>query len=367
MAEIISPQKTVKVTFSLEPAYNVIGSLSLLDMVEGFSGLGEWVYQTAKALSPEQVRANWLVIEDAYVHLADTSWPSFPAWVDDLAARDATAMRDRALQAWLASVSEKVGGEIPAPSELLADRAAYLSLAERFSRSSGHASLTEGEDFDRSFWEERHRLLNDPSARQDLIVTHLSTMWDETLASEWERNLPVLEETIAAFKSLDLSGLTVVEVLSRVVMRAQIPDTDWFDDIEYVILIPSVHNGPYIVHLNGLSDTTVRFIVSARIPEGVPAHLSALSRSELLVHLNALADDTRLRILELLARQGEMTTPDIRAHLELSQSAVSRHLEHLTATGYLVGLRERGTNLYRLNPDRIDHTFKALKAFCQLG
>ena len=41
MAEIISPQKTTKVTFSLEPAYNAIGSLSLLDMVEGFSGLGE--------------------------------------------------------------------------------------------------------------------------------------------------------------------------------------------------------------------------------------------------------------------------------------------------------------------------------------
>jgi DNA-binding transcriptional ArsR family regulator len=117
----------------------------------------------------------------------------------------------------------------------------------------------------------------------------------------------------------------------------------------------------------GLSDTTVRFIVSARIPEGIPAHLSALSRSELLVRLNALADDTRLRILELLARQGEMTTPDIRAHLELSQSAVSRHLEHLTATGYLIGLREQGTNLYRLNPDRIDHTFRALKEFCQLG
>ncbi len=360
MAEIISPQKAAKVTFSLAPAYNVIGSLSLLDMVEDFSGLGEWVYQTAKSLSPEQMRANRLVLEDAYVHLADASWPSFPAWLDDLATRDATAMRNRALQAWLAYVSKKVGGEVPTTSELLADRAVYLSLAESFSR-------LEGEPFHRAYWEERHRLLNDPPAGKALIVTHLRTMWDESLASEWERNLPVLEETIAAFKSLNLPGLTVSEVLSRVLMRAQIPDADWFKDIEHIILIPSVHNGPYIVHLNGLSDTTVRLTISARIPEGISSHPSALTRSELLVRLNALADDTRLRILELLARQGEMGTPDIRAQLELSQSAVSRHLEHLTATGYLISEREQGTNLYWLNPDRIDHTFKALKEFCLLG
>ena len=367
MAQIISPQKAVKVTFSLEPAYNVIGSLSLLDMIEGFSGLGQWVYQTARTLSPEQMRTNRLVLEDADVHLADAAWPSFPAWVDDLAARDATAMRDRALQAWLANVSERVEGQIPTASELLADRAAYLALAESFSRSPGHGSLPDGADFDTAFWEERHRLLNDPPAGKELIVTHLRAMWDDSLASEWERNLPVLEETIAAFRSLNLSGLTVPEVLSRVLMREQIPDIDWFKDIEHLILIPSVHNGPYILHLDGLSDTTVRFIVSARIPEGGLSHLSALSRSELLVRLNALADDTRLRILELLAHQGEMSTPDIRAQLELSQSAVSRHLEHLTATGYLVGEREQGTNLYRLNPGRIDHTFRALKEFCRLA
>jgi ArsR family transcriptional regulator len=367
MAQIISPQKAVKVTFALAPAYNIIGSLSLLDMAEGFSGLGEWIYQTAKALSPEQMRTNRLVLEDAYVHLANAAWPSFPAWLDDLATRDVTEMRDRALQAWLTYVSKKTEGEIPSASELLADRAAYLALAERFCRTPGHyESLLEEAPFDNSYWEERHRLLKDPPAGKDLIVTHLRTMWDGSLAAEWERNLPVLEESVTAFRSLNLSGLTVPEILSRVVMRAQIPDIDWFKDIEHLILIPSVHNGPYIVHLNGLSDTTVRFIISARTPEGVPSHLSALSRSELLVRLNALADDTRLRILELLARQGEMSTPDIRAQLELSQSAVSRHLEHLTATGYLIGEREQGTNLYRLNPDRIDHTFQALKKFCQL-
>ena len=361
MAEIIASQKTVKVTFSLEPAYNVIGSLSLLDMAADFSGLGEWVYQTTRALSPEQLHTNQLVLHDAYVHLADASWPSFPEWVDDLAARDATTMRDRALQVWLTGVSKVVDGEIPTPSELLADRAAYLSLVENFFRPKG-------QNYDRSFWEEMHGLLNDPPTRQNLIVTHLRTMWDEVLASEWEHNLPMLNESIAAFESLGLGGLTAEEALIRVALRTQIPDKEcmsWMADIKHIIFIPSAHNGPYIVRLSSLDDDVERIMFGARIPEGVSVHVPALSRSELLMRLNALADDTRLRILELLGEKGEMGTPDIKAQLELSQSAASRHLEHLTATGYLIARRHQGTNLYQLNPDRIGHTFEALKEFCQ--
>jgi DNA-binding transcriptional ArsR family regulator len=360
MAEIIAPQKTVEVTFSLEPAYNAIGSLSLLSMAENFSGLGEWVYRTVRTLSPRQLRTNQLVLHDAYVHLADASWPSFPEWVDDLTTQDATTMRDRALQAWLTEVSQVVGGEIPISSEILADRAAYLSLAESFVHPKG-------QNYDRSFWEEMYGLLNDPPARQELIVTHLRTMWDEALAMEWERNLPMLEESIAAFESLNLTGLTAVEALSRVVLRAQIPQesASWLASIEHFIFIPSVHSGPYVVRLNSLDDGTEWIMFGARIPEGVSVHMPASSRSELLMRLNALADDTRLRILELLGQQGEMGTPDIKDQLELSQSAASRHLEHLTATGYLTARRHQGTNLYQLNLDRVEHTFKTLKEFCQ--
>jgi DNA-binding transcriptional ArsR family regulator len=235
----------------------------------------------------------------------------------------------------------------------------YLSLVDDSSHLKGQ------KDYDRSTWEEMHRLLNDPPARQELIVTHLRTMWDEGLALEWERNLPVLKESVAAFQSLDLAGLTAVEALGRVILRARVPQVSesWLASIEHFVFIPSVHSGPYVVRLNSPDDGTEWIIFGARIPDGVIVHMPALSRSELLMRLNALADDTRLRILELLGQKGEMGTPDIKAQLELSQSAASRHLEHLTATGYLITRRHQGTNLYQLNPDRIDHTFKALKGF----
>ncbi len=82
------------------------------------------------------------------------------------------------------------------------------------------------------------------------------------------------------------------------------------------------------------------------------------------MRLNALANDTRLLILELPGKEGELGTPKIVAQLELSQSAASRHLAHLTATGYLSARRQQGTNLFKYNPDRFDDTLRALKEFC---
>jgi len=47
--------------------------------------------------------------------------------------------------------------------------------------------------------------------------------------------------------------------------------------------------------------------------------------------------------------------------LDLSQSAASRHLRQLAATGYLNVERREGSKVFRLNSKRIDDTFGALK------
>ena len=359
MEEIIGPAKQTKFTFSLEPAYNAIGSLSLFEMVDDFSGLGDWVYQTVGKMSPAQLRTNQLVLEDVHVHLADASWPSFSAWVDDLAAQDATEMRDRVLEVWLKELEPKVE-EVPSTSEILSDVALYLSLVEKH-------SMHHGGSFERSYWEENHGLLNDPVTRQNLIVAHLGEMWDVHLSKAWEANLPMLEESVAAFSSLNFEGLTAIEAIDRVILR-EVPmnvHRNWLAEYENVIFIPSAHTGPYIIRLSDLGGDTTRILFGARIPEGIPARLPALNRSELLMRLNALADDTRLRILKLVAQDGELGTPEIIAKLEISQSSASRHLEHLTAVGYLTAQRLKGPNFYKLNPERMEDTFKALKEFLQ--
>jgi DNA-binding transcriptional ArsR family regulator len=357
--DLIAPPKTVTVTFSLEPAYNVVNSLLLLQEVEETSGFSEWVYQTADALPPERLHTNRVVLSglDASGHLAGASWPSFPAWVDDLETRDPVSMRDDELRRFTERAGELLEDEVPSPSKLLADRAAYLSLIKDIHRCKGHT-------YDAAVFEEAHGLLNDPPAMQDLIVAHLRAMWDEVMAAEWERTLPTLEESVAAYESLGLENLPLAEALRRVTDR-ELPEGKeyWLTDVEQIIFIPSPHIGPYLMGLD-LTDGTQRLAFGARIPEGAAVSSLTLSHSELLMRLNALADDTRMRILKLLAEKGELSTPEIMAELDLSQSAASRHLHQLSATGYLTARRQEGAKFYRLNVNRIDHTCAALKEFC---
>jgi ArsR family transcriptional regulator len=110
-------------------------------------------------------------------------------------------------------------------------------------------------------------------------------------------------------------------------------------------------------------ETVARIITRARIPQGATISSPTLSRSELLMRLGALSDDTRLHILELLAHEAELTTQDIIDALDLSQSSASRHLNQLAATGYLVTRQQERIKYYRLNSDRIDQTFDELKQF----
>jgi ArsR family transcriptional regulator, arsenate/arsenite/antimonite-responsive transcriptional repressor len=70
------------------------------------------------------------------------------------------------------------------------------------------------------------------------------------------------------------------------------------------------------------------------------------SKAEELAQLyKALGDDTRLRIVHLLARRGELCVCDVESILEVSQSKASRHLNYLKQAG-VVEDRRQGTWVY---------------------
>ncbi|MGI9571400.1 MAG: ArsR/SmtB family transcription factor [Desulfobulbia bacterium] len=62
----------------------------------------------------------------------------------------------------------------------------------------------------------------------------------------------------------------------------------------------------------------------------------------------ALSDSTRLRILLLLNRNGELCVCDIMESLEIAQSTASRHLSILRNAGFVEGER-RGVWMYYQN------------------
>ncbi len=64
-----------------------------------------------------------------------------------------------------------------------------------------------------------------------------------------------------------------------------------------------------------------------------------------------LSDDSRLRILLLLARAGEHNVTQLCDHLGQTQPAVSHHLALLRVSGLVEANRQGKHNLYRIRPD----------------
>jgi DNA-binding transcriptional ArsR family regulator len=348
---------SASLSVALEPAQNILNSLILLTAAEKFSGLDEWVTRTAAQMSPEERHRNALVVEGLYYAVQpDRSWPSFPAYLEHLASRDAVALRDRLL--WnisIACIEKTPPGAQPAR---LADPETLLDSADAYIRFLQDNFF----EFDLAIETEAHALFKDPPRMKNLIVAHMNAIWHERMAAEWERVKPLMQESVTAFQQIDFRRMSGFEALRMV--TGQEPHEkwqSWIADSRRIIFVPSAHIGPYLRKFK--EEKLLWVLFGARLPDGAAAASSPLSRSDLLVRLNALTDDTRLRILLLLSQQDELCAQDIMVQLDLNQSAASRHLRQLSAAGYITERRRDVAKCYSLNRERINDTFRTLDRF----
>ncbi len=345
---ILAPT-TVRVRLTLEPTLNAFSSMILLNIYEIRSGLGEWVARTATALSPETLRDNKLfsIILGSFEDYTDC--PTFPQFIENIAQTSGATLRDHFF-----NYVRKHSKTDNSAEALREDFGAFMALVETW-------CAEKPDEYDATQYAEIHRLLSEPEVLKERIVAHLHLMWERWLQPEWTHVLPLLEESLLAFRQLDFSDLTTLEAVRAVTGRDLSGYWDDADTVEEVIFVPSAHIGPYVTRFD--RGKAMVIIFGARVPEGVRLVSSALNRSDLLVQLNALADDTRLSILELLTRHEEMCAQDIINVLALSQSSASRHLRQLTASGYLIERRRDIAKCYSLNVGRVQETALALRLF----
>lgn len=353
MEDVLDTTKTDVFQFDLAPAQNAAHSLFCLLLEENLSGLGDWVANTNRAMSSKLREENRLVME-GFHGLATPDregWASFPDFVDHLAAQKPQALVDQMLRHY---ALKKGPNETVNKKAVLASPEAYLAfLYERF--PADHIN----EAVERKAYE----YMLEPKALQDLIVNHLRHMWSEYLQPEWQRVLPMLQDSVNAFRAADYSGRDKLDVI-RWVIGNNLQDPWWHDKVqtvERIIFVPSAHVGPYAGRIQG--ESTLWVVYGARLPQGAGVEAPDLSRAELVVRLSALADDDRMRILRLLGEHGELKSPEIIKELGLSQSAASRHLMQLSATGFLSERRSNGAKAYQLNQTRFADTFEGLEHF----
>jgi len=364
MSSPVTPYSYTPVRVALEPVGNALNSLSLINESERTAGLNAWVTQTANSLTLEQRHTHKLVFEglrDALTPQPDE--PNFPSYLHNLAELNPFLVRKMVIEPLRSRFSRLVTYATPDTKRLFNDVDAFLYCIKQ----------VQGESvFDEELQREVHALLQDPAALQNLILSHLEMMWKTTFTAEWRRVQSSLRWQVEMFtRSLDeeaaieetfhtFTGRPLPAAIAKEVAHAS-----------QIVLVPSWHTGQHVtlwdgVPFNGRSDWNgkERVLLFFSEPPNYDVEVlrsTPVGRSELRARLNALADDTRLRILELLVQQDELSAQDIIASLDLSQSSVSRHLKQLVGMGYLYERRGEGANkTYRLSSFYINRTANAL-------
>lgn len=90
------------------------------------------------------------------------------------------------------------------------------------------------------------------------------------------------------------------------------------------------------------------------------APLGAPEAEELSHILGALADPVRLRLLSLVANQGEVCSCDLEVPLGKSQPTVSHHTKVLSEAGLLRGKKRGRWTWWRVEPDALAAVRRAL-------
>ncbi len=111
--------------------------------------------------------------------------------------------------------------------------------------------------------------------------------------------------------------------------------------------------------------------VVAAAPVAAPQPLVGLPtdlEKDLVQVFKLLADETRLRILTYLFREGELHVSALCERLQQSQPAVSHHLALLRVSGVIEVRRDGKHNFYSIKTSRLTYLFQDLfSVVCQDG
>ncbi len=350
---------TTTVAVNLEPARNVIASMVMLTKDEDVPGISNWIAETRDKMTKKQKFQHKLVTVGFYYILAvDQSWNTFDGFLSQLAQTDALILQNKLRDAYVEMCFKKNGDKSPASTmpweEAIASADNYIKfLLEGFGVE--HVD----EELERKAWE----YVIDPPAMKAMILEHLTWAWETFFKKEWERVEGMLKESVRAFQQNDFTKMDRLEA-ARFVTGHDLTEEGWrpaLENAEQLIFIPNAHIGPYISRLPDTKSLVVVF--GARTPENATVRIPDLDRADIVTRLSALADDTRLQILQMIQVNGEMRAQEIMDAFSLSQPSVSRYLGQLSATGYLQERRVNGAKVYALNRERISKTLSSVRAF----
>ena len=218
-------------------------------------------------------------------------------------------------------------------------------------------------------------LLADPAAFADALTRFLERYWAESFAPEWERVELQLAQSVAE-SGRRLAEHGIWAVLGRLPAHCRV-DADRgellvdlphdhalrIDAANPLVLCPSVFVWPHL-RVNCDPPWPVALVYAA----GAVARAAEprIPPADLLRVLRALGDDTRLRVLKLIAARPR-TTQELAPLVGLSNAGLSKSLRRLAEAGLVTSRREGYYVVYALAPGCLDGLAEAVGAFLEEG
>ena len=215
-------------------------------------------------------------------------------------------------------------------------------------------------------------LLGDPAEFVRRFIGLLETYWDTTFRAEWERVEPYLRRSIAEDQEL-VATAGIWPLLARLPQRCHVdplgnrltistdadPGPVAVTPSDPLVLMPSTFVWPNIfVNFDSPWPTWLAYGARSIVRNVVPA----VPPSDLVDILQALGDESRLRVLKLIAA-GPRTTQELAPLVGLSMSGASKTLSQLADSGLITKHREGRYVVYRLARGRLSQLARALDVF----
>ncbi|MFD3377519.1 MULTISPECIES: DUF5937 family protein [unclassified Streptomyces] len=214
-------------------------------------------------------------------------------------------------------------------------------------------------------------LVDDPRALMERFLGLLERYWREAFEEEWARIEPDLAAGVSeAGHQIEQRGLYgMLRGLWPEVRSDPRTERFWLErphDHEVVVgpddrlvLAPSTYAWPHVrVNCDGPWPLGLVFPLSSIAREARPR----IPPARLVGILRALADDTRLRTLRLIAERPR-STQELAPLVGVSEAALSKHLRVLADAGLLERRREGYYVLYRLVPGQLAGLGPGLESF----
>lgn len=218
-------------------------------------------------------------------------------------------------------------------------------------------------------------ILDDPARLLGQFQHLLHDYWEHAFRAEWSRVEPSLADAVSA-AGRDIAARGVRSALAGVSAELAVTSADGGVTLivqrrhdhhvglgsgQHLVLVPSLYAWP---HVRANCDHPWPLGLVYPAPAVREEGRITIPPGDLLRVLRALADDTRLRILKVVA-QRPRSTQELAPLLHISEATCSKHLRLLAEAGILQSRRDGYYVLYSLDRSRLTSLLPGVTDFLE--